>query len=410
MEHRRAPLEPHGSRPTPTPRPAAAAVARAEEALRRAPGPPPPVAARTIRLLQGQVGNRAVQRMLATAPAMAPAPALAPVQRQIGNGADQRPVLRERDRVLFVATLLPDWSEDGTHRYRLNALHGEEVVTIVSGDQAGYRLAQERVAFGHGVNLGKDYRQQAGTAECVVVFYGPLEATLSRAVAKWVRVRGIVPAGSLRVVPNDVYDKLLARYGGSCASFEQDLWSQATPTDYPQVIPPGHALPHLSLERQTEEDISGEPQVPAREIAQVALPTPIREMQKGMGPTDVLHWGACQNPDGKLIRGTDLSVILDPALSAQVYPPDAAEIRREKEYQERKAARQQPRAPAPTFQSQSRVTDLSDTLVQALRADYKATDKLDDQVARLKVLATQHDVPWAKLMRFLGQEGLKGSE
>lgn len=259
---------------------------------------------------------------------------------------------------------------------------------------------EDRVLFGHGWIDPK----KKMAAPRTITFYGPFGSTLTRAVSKWIRERGPVPPGALREISNGEFEALMRKYGGSCPSFARELWESARPSEYPRVVDQGDEIPMLSLERQTEEAVD-----PAEHVLTVKYFTTLEKIAEMTDELAHLHWATCLQMVGKDVEGKDITVLLDPVLSEQVYPYTPMELLRERLYQERMEPEEQPE-PAPMRPQAPDVgAEIPAELQQILRTRFKKSDDLDEQAEAVRTLATEHGQPFARLMRFLSSIDQKGT-
>jgi hypothetical protein len=126
----------------------------------------------------------------------------------------------------------------------------------------------------------------------------------------------------------------------------------------------------------------------------------------------VLHWGACLQQLDTKVKGTDITVILKPELSNEVFPITATEAKAEKENialrRNEEALKQQLTNTLPdrtTPQEQIKLEqDLGAELVQEIKAGHyqlPAGEFTDEQDKELRALAQKYNVLPGKVLRYV---------
>ena len=244
-----------------------------------------------------------------------------------------------------------------------------------------------------------------------LVLYGPPGSTLTRGVAKWLRERGPIEPGNdlLREITNDDFYEIQRQFGGDCPSFDQALWDAARRSDYPKFIEPGTEICRLGLEPQREEEVKEAPNLYQIKRGFQGL----ENIEEAVGDKGItLHWGSCQQIEDR-VRGKDITVILRPDLTLEVYPPTPEELRTEARYQKKLQDRLQPPREASAeqarFVSKGSVEIEDPELRSMLDAEFDNTQKLDDQVVRIDKLVVKYGVSRRQMIAYLASKGKKGT-
>ncbi|OAS14987.1 hypothetical protein A8708_14310 [Paenibacillus oryzisoli] len=271
-----------------------------------------------------------------------------------------------------------------------------------------------KVIHGHGYsNLSKSELNPNLT----ITLYGPYGSTLNREVSKWLRDKGPLPPGSIREITNSDFALLKKKFGGVCESFTKALWENASESEFPKVIQPGDYIPELKLDADKNEWID-----PQDHVIQVNALTKLKNITKIPSEAHI-HWGACLQELGKnVIEKNDITVILHPSLSKQVYPPTLEEGITEQRYQQqllnpahdetpdKVKPKETPATINKTFVSQGATanTQFPEDLQKTLDTEFNSEQNLDDQVVHINTLVIKYGFTRTEMLRYLGAQGKKG--
>lgn len=257
--------------------------------------------------------------------------------------------------------------------------------------------------FGHGwYNPHKNAQAPAD-----MVFYGPPGSTLTRAVSKWVREKAIpLTSKDLRLITNRAFETIQKEYQAG-PTFDKKVWEKAKENAiYPKHINKNDQVPYLLLEPQKEEDVPE-----AEDVIQVKRLTSLDDIARKLGGNVVLHWGSCLQELDTKIRDSDIMVILDPELSAQIYEITEAEMKAERKAQilhaKEEALKKQLSSQLPSRDSNQEKIKLEDELgtelVKILSSGEFDTpaEITDEQATRMGELAKEYGKIRGKLMRYV---------
>lgn len=247
------------------------------------------------------------------------------------------------------------------------------------------------VLFGHGQYQGGMTKEPAS---CTLVFYGPPESFMSRAVARWIITRRR-QAMDLRLITERAWQTVDVGFPGPCPSRDTALWDAAKPlSDYPKVYAPGTHFPDMVLLPQSEEEYA------SSEARQVPKATPLADLQKEYGKEGVLHWAACSDRGGT-IGLEDTTVLLEPSQSVQIYPYTPQELKNEREYQQTKKQEQAIETPkAFTSTASSDFSAVPPVFIQQVATWKLAGNTMDEVLTQIRTQAAGFGVPSGLLIRY----------